>query len=94
MHQLDKGEANVQLLKPCRQINKHSARMILGVAKAMDELPLRDIKSKQSISEYELMTTYFHLILSCILSSPKQLFLLQWADIEADVSDGKRSDTF
>ncbi|KAI9025198.1 hypothetical protein CLU79DRAFT_855154 [Phycomyces nitens] len=92
MHQLDNDEANVRLLQLCRHVDKHTACVIRGIAKAMGELPLQAIKNKQSIGEYELTTTYFHPILSCILSSPEKRVLLQWTNIETDASGDKKPD--
>ncbi len=37
-------------------------------------------------------TTYFHPILSCILSSPEKRVLLRWTNIESDASGDKRPD--
>ncbi|KAI9492002.1 hypothetical protein BDB00DRAFT_873840 [Zychaea mexicana] len=90
MHRLDNDEANVQLLQLCGHVDIHTACMIRGIAKAMGELSLQAIKNKQSISEYELTTTYFHPILSCILSSPEKRVLLRWTNIESDASGDKR----
>ncbi|KAG1043106.1 hypothetical protein G6F43_011744 [Rhizopus delemar] len=92
MHQLDNDEANVQLLQLCGHVDKHTSCVICGIAYAMGELPLQAIKNKQSISEYELPTTYFHPILSCILSSPEKRVLLRWTNIESDSSGDKRPD--
>ncbi|EPB89713.1 hypothetical protein HMPREF1544_03513 [Mucor circinelloides 1006PhL] len=90
--QLDGDDAYVQLLPLCKQVDLHTACVIRGIAKAMCELSLQAIKNKQSVSEYELTTTYFHPILSCILSSPDKRVLLRWANVESDASGKKRPD--
>jgi hypothetical protein len=46
MRQLDKDEANVQLLQLCGHLDKHTACVIRGIAKAMGKLPLQAIKNK------------------------------------------------
>ncbi|KAL0074606.1 hypothetical protein J3Q64DRAFT_1826371 [Phycomyces blakesleeanus] len=92
MHQLYNDEASVKLLQLCKHVDKHAVCVIRGIAKAIGELPLQAIKNKQSISEYELTTTYFHPILACILSSPKKRVLLLWTNIESDASGDKRPD--
>lgn len=92
IQQLDNDEINVKLLQLCKHVDKHTACVIRGIVKAIGELPFQDIKNKQSISEYELTTTYFYPILSCILSSPEKRVLLRWTNIELDASGDKRPD--
>ena len=92
MRQLGNDEANVQLLQLCGHVDKYTACVIRGIARAMGELPLQAIKNKQTSGEYELTTTYFHPILSCILSSPEKRVLLRWTNIESDASGDKRPD--
>lgn len=92
MHQLDNDEANIQLLQLCGHVDKRAACVIRGISKAMGNVSLKAVKNKQSISKYELTTTCFHPILSCILSSPEKRVLLRWANIKSDASGDKRPD--
>ncbi|KAI9259749.1 hypothetical protein EDC94DRAFT_491301, partial [Helicostylum pulchrum] len=46
------------------------------------------IKNKK----YELTATYFHPILSSILSNPKKRAILRWTNIESGASGNKRPD--
>ncbi|GAA5804716.1 hypothetical protein HPULCUR_010219 [Helicostylum pulchrum] len=54
----------------CISLDEHASSVIRGIVKAMIELPLQAIKVKTSIGEYKLTTTFFHPILSSILSNP------------------------
>ncbi|KAG1136978.1 hypothetical protein G6F37_012560 [Rhizopus arrhizus] len=87
-----KDEATALLSRLCISLDEHASSVIRGIVKAMTELPLQAIKDKTSIGKYELTTTYFHPILSSILSNPDKQVLLRWTNIETDSSAKKRPD--
>ncbi|KAI7903130.1 uncharacterized protein BX663DRAFT_551445 [Cokeromyces recurvatus] len=81
-----KDEATTLLSQLCINLDEHASSVIRGIIKAMTEMPLQAIKDKTSIGKYKFTTTYFHPILSSILSNPDKQTLLRWTNIETDSS--------
>ena len=66
--------------------------MVHGIIKALFELPLKAINDKTTVGEYGLTTTYYHPVLSSILSNPDKKVLLRWPNTESDSSRKKKPD--
>ncbi|GAA5804880.1 hypothetical protein HPULCUR_010389 [Helicostylum pulchrum] len=84
--ELHKDYANVRYSFAC--IDENTACVIRSISKTMVELSIQAIKNKK----YELTATYFHPILSSILSNPKKRAILRWTNIESGASGNKRPD--